>query len=39
MYYMNAFNEIREDNMIMYWDEPTITMDYDDTHEYHSRYF
>ena len=28
MYYMLAFN--REDNIITYWDEPTITMDYED---------
>ena len=33
MYYMNAFND--KNNMIMYWDEPTITMDYDE-HEFHS---
>lgn len=32
MNYMNAFN--RPHNMIMYWDEPTITLDYDD-HEFH----
>ena len=33
MYYMNAFNE--KEDMIMYWDEPTITMDYEE-HEFHS---
>ena len=33
MYYMNSFN--KTDNMIMYWDEPTITMDYPE-HEFHS---
>jgi len=33
MYYMNAFNKV--ENMIMYWDEPTITMDYTE-HEFHS---
>ena len=33
MYYMNSFN--KTDNMIMYWDEPTITMDYVE-HEFHS---
>jgi hypothetical protein len=33
MYYMNAFNQ--KENMIMYWDEPTITMDYEE-HEFHS---
>ena len=33
MYYMNAFNH--PDKMIMYWDEPTITMDYAE-HEFHS---
>ena len=27
MYYMMAFNPV--DNIILYWDEPTITMDYD----------
>ena len=32
MLYMLAFNE--KENMITYWDEPTITMDYD-THEFH----
>ena len=32
MYYMLAFNH--KDNIIMYWDEPTITMDYEE-HEYH----
>ena len=33
MYYMSAFN--RTDRMIMYWDEPTITLDYEN-HEFHS---
>ena len=33
MYYMLAFNEPQ--NMIMYWDEPTITMDYAE-HEFHA---
>ena len=33
MYYMNAFH--KKEEMIMYWDEPTITMDYE-THEFHS---
>jgi hypothetical protein len=33
MYYMNAFNELK--NMILYWDEPTITLDYSD-HPFHS---
>ena len=33
MYYMHAFNEV--ENMIMYWDEPTITLDYKE-HEFHS---
>lgn len=32
MYYMQAFNDL--DNVIMYWDEPTITMDYE-THDHH----
>lgn len=32
MYYMMAFN--KKENIILYWDEPTITMDYDD-HEFH----
>jgi len=32
MYYMMAFNKPNE--MIMYWDEPTITMDYEE-HEFH----
>lgn len=32
MYYMIAFN--RKENIIFYWDEPTITLDYED-HEYH----
>ena len=33
MYYMTAF--FRASDIIMYWDEPTITLDYDD-HEFHS---
>jgi len=33
MYYMLAFN--KAENLILYWDEPTITLDYDD-HEFHS---
>ena len=33
MYYMIAFN--KKEDMIMYWDEPTITMDYEE-HEFHS---
>jgi len=33
MYYMNAFH--KKEEMIMYWDEPTITMDYDN-HEFHN---
>jgi hypothetical protein len=28
MYYMSAFN--KPEDMIMYWDEPTISLDYDD---------
>ena len=32
MYYMNAFH--KKEEMIMYWDEPTITMDYEN-HEFH----
>lgn len=32
MYYMLAFN--RKENIIMYWDEPTITLDYQD-HDFH----
>lgn len=32
MYYMMAFNA--RENLILYWDEPTITMDYSD-HEFH----
>jgi hypothetical protein len=32
MYYMLAFNS--QENIITYWDEPTITMDYQ-THEFH----
>ena len=34
MYYMLAFN--KEENIITYWDEPTITMDYED-HELHKK--
>tara|TARA_B100002051_G_scaffold142803_1_gene135348 strand:- start:7067 stop:9457 length:2391 start_codon:yes stop_codon:yes gene_type:complete len=33
MYYMLAFN--KKENIILYWDEPTITLDYDE-HEFHS---
>ena len=33
MYYMNAFNETND--IVTYWDEPTITLDYDN-HECHS---
>lgn len=33
MNYMCAFNKIREE-IIMYWDEPTITLDYN-THDHH----
>jgi hypothetical protein len=33
MYYMCAFNE--KEKIIVYWDEPTITLDYPD-HEFHS---
>ena len=33
MYYMLAFNKPKD--LIMYWDEPTITMDYID-HEFHT---
>jgi hypothetical protein len=33
MYYMLAF--FKAEDIIMYWDEPTITLDYDD-HEFHS---
>ena len=33
MYYMNAFNPINK--LLLYWDEPTITMDYAD-HEFHA---
>jgi len=33
MYYMKAFNE--SNNIIVYWDEPTITLDYEN-HEFHS---
>lgn len=32
MLYMNAFNDAND--LIMYWDEPTISMDYE-SHEYH----
>lgn len=32
MYYMLAFN--RKENIIMYWDEPTITLDYQN-HDFH----
>ena len=32
MYYMLAFN--KRENIILYWDEPTITLDYKD-HEFH----
>jgi len=32
MYYMKAFNEVED--IVVYWDEPTITMDYE-THELH----
>ena len=33
MYYMNAFNPLNR--LLLYWDEPTITMDYAE-HEFHS---
>jgi hypothetical protein len=33
MYYMNAFNPLNR--LLLYWDEPTITMDYDD-HAFHA---
>ena len=33
MYYMLAFN--KAEKLIMYWDEPTITLDYNE-HEFHS---
>lgn len=33
MHYMKAFNPV--ENMMLYWDEPTITLDYDE-HPYHS---
>jgi hypothetical protein len=33
MYYMLAF--FKETDIVMYWDEPTITLDYDE-HEFHS---
>jgi hypothetical protein len=40
MYYMRSFNmdengNDKHDNIITYWDEPTITLDYDN-HEFHS---
>jgi hypothetical protein len=40
MYYIREFNKdecgnYRYDNLMIYWDEPTITLDYDD-HEFHS---
>ena len=35
MNYMLAFNE--PENIIWYWDEPTITLDYAE-HEFHSNY-
>jgi hypothetical protein len=33
MYYMLSFN--KSENLIVYWDEPTITLDYEE-HEFHS---
>jgi len=33
MFYMKAFNPA--DNLLLYWDEPTITLDYEE-HEFHS---
>ena len=33
MFYMKAFNPV--ENIILFWDEPTITMD-NETHEYHN---
>ena len=33
MHYMSAFNKMED--MILFWDEPTITLDYE-KHEYHS---
>lgn len=33
MYYMNAFNPLNR--LLLYWDEPTITMDYAE-HEFHA---
>jgi hypothetical protein len=33
MYYMRAFND--DDKLMVYWDEPTITLDYDE-HSFHS---
>ena len=35
MYYMRSFNSL--DSLITYWDEPTITMDYDQ-HEFSCNY-
>ena len=40
MYYIREFNKddcnnYRYDNLMVYWDEPTITLDYDN-HEFHS---
>jgi hypothetical protein len=40
MYYIREFNKddlnnYRYDNLMVYWDEPTITLDYD-THEFHA---
>ena len=32
--YMLSWNNYRTDNIILYWDEPTITLDYDE-HPYH----
>jgi len=33
MYYMKAFND--DENLMVYWDEPTITLDYNE-HSFHS---
>lgn len=33
MYYMRAFNQ--DENLMVYWDEPTITLDYNE-HSFHS---
>lgn len=33
MFYMKSFNH--PDNLLLYWDEPTITLDYEE-HEFHS---